>query len=84
MAEERQVGTITHYYSKLGVGIVELSGALSAGDEIHVKGATTDFSQTVDSMEIERAAVTRAKAGDVIGIKAKEKVREGDGVYLVK
>lgn len=84
MADETKVGRITHYYSKLGVGIIELSGVLRVGDEIHVKGATTDFTQKVDSLEIERSAVTQAKAGDVIGMKVAEKVREGDETFVLK
>ena len=82
MSEEKLVGKITHYYNAIGVGIIELSGALKAGDTIHIKGKVTDFEQTVDSIQIEHEPVEKAKKGDVVGIKAKEKVKEGDEVYL--
>ena len=82
MEEEKLVGKITHYYNVIGVGIIELRGVLKAGDMIHVKGKATDFEQTVDSIQIEHEKVESAKKGDVVGIKVKERVKEGDEVYL--
>ena len=86
MAEEKKeqlVGKITHYFGKIEVGIVELSKELNVGDTIHVKGSSTDFEQKVDSIQIEHEQVDKAKKGDVVGLKAKEKVREGDEVYKI-
>ena len=82
-AEEKLVGRITHYYSHLGVGIIELTGGeLKVGDVIHVKGKHTDFTQSVDSIQIEHQSVTHAEKGKVVGIKVKDKVREHDQVFL--
>jgi len=85
MAKEKKeelIGKITHYFDKIEVGIIEITkGGLAVGDEIHIKGATTDFEQTVDSIQIEHEQVKKAKKGDAIGLKVKEKVREGDEVY---
>lgn len=86
MAEEKKeqlVGKITHYFGKIEVGIVELSKELNVGDTIHVKGSSTDFEQKIDSIQIEHEQVDKAKKGDVVGLKAKEKVREGDEVYKI-
>lgn len=81
-AEEKLVGRITHYYSNLGVGIIELTGGeLKVGDIIHVKGKHTDFTQSVDSIQIEHQSVTHAEKGKVVGIKVKDKVREHDQVF---
>lgn len=80
--EEKLVGKITHYYGNIGVGIVELSGSLKVGDTVHIKGKVDDFEQPVDSIQIEHEAVDKAKKGDVIGIKVKQKVKEGDEVYI--
>ncbi len=84
MAEEKLIGKITHYFSNIGVGIIELSDELKVGDTIRVKGATTDFEQEVESMQIEHQNIEKAKKGDTIGLKVKDKVREGDNVYLVR
>jgi translation elongation factor EF-1alpha len=85
MAEEteKEVGVITHYFSNISVGIIELSAPLKVGDTIHVKGAHDDFTQTVDSMQIEHESVESAKEGDMIGIKVAEKVHPHDKVFLV-
>lgn len=81
--DETPVGRITHYYSHLSVGIIELTGELNVGDVIHVKGKHTDFTQTVDSMQVEHQNVTHAEKGKSVGIKVKEKVREHDQVFRV-
>jgi putative protease len=81
--QEKEIGKITHYYGHLSVGIVELSDALKLGETIHIKGHSSDFTQGVDSMQIEHANVSEAKAGDVIGIKVSQKVHPHDKVYKV-
>ena len=83
-AKEKEIGKIKHYFSNIGVGVVELSGALKVGDKIHVKGATTDFTQAVESMQIEHDKVESAKKGQSIGMKVKDHVREHDIVYKIK
>jgi putative protease len=76
-----EVGKVTHYFSRIGVGAITLSGELKLGDRIKIKGATTDFEQLVESMQIEGKPVERAGPGDSVGLKLKERVREGDVVY---
>lgn len=83
MAEEKEVGRVTHYFTKIGVAVVDLSGDLSVGDEIHIKGHTSDFTQKVESMQIEHEPVTTAKKGQSIGLKVSEHAREGDVVYKI-
>lgn len=81
--EEIQIGKITHYFGHLGVATIDLTGELKVGDTIHIKGHTSDFTQNVESIQIEHANVSVAKAGDKIGIKTKEHAREHDVVYKV-
>ena len=81
--QEKELGKITHYFGHLGVGIVELSDNLKVGDNIHIKGHSEDFTQAVDSIQIEHVNVTEAKVGDVIGIKVAQKVHPQDKVYKV-
>jgi putative protease len=82
MKEER-VGIVSHYYDKIGVAAVVLEGELAVGDTIHIKGHSTDFTQKMESIQIENKNVERAKEGDNIGIKIKEHAREHDIVYKV-
>ena len=81
--EEKLVGKITHYFSKIQVAIIELTEEIKIGDKIHIKGHNTDFEQDITSMQIDRVDVEKAKKGDAIGLKVDEKVREGDEVYLI-
>jgi phage terminase small subunit len=76
-----EVGRITHFFSKIGVAVIELSKPLKVGDTIAVKGPTTDFEQLVDSMQIEHEDVQKAEAGQSIGLKVAQRVRETDLVY---
>ena len=80
---ETEVGKIFSYYSKIGVAALKLTNVLNVGDTVRVKGATTDFTQKLESMQIENKPVSTAKAGDSIGIKVKDKVRSGDVLYKV-
>jgi translation initiation factor IF-2 len=81
---EQLVGTVTHFFGKAGVAGIEITdGELRVGDTIHVSGHTSDFTQTVDSMQIEHADVEAAGPGDSIGIKVSGRAREHDQVYRV-
>jgi len=80
---EQEIGKITHYFGKIGVAIIELSGALKLGDTIHIKGHTSDWQQKVSTMQIEHASVEEAKKGEVVGMSSKNHAREGDIVYLI-
>ncbi|MEW6592247.1 MAG: translation elongation factor-like protein [Candidatus Hadarchaeota archaeon] len=79
--EKELVGKVTHYFSKIGVGVIELSDVLKAGDKISVEGATTNFQQPVQSMQIEHKNVPQAAKGQSIGIKLEQRAREGDLVF---
>jgi selenocysteine-specific translation elongation factor len=60
---------------------VDLSLPLAVGDCILVKGPTTDFEQNVDSMQIDRKNITRAEAGQSIGLKLAKQAKQKDLVY---
>ena len=72
------VGEITHYFPQVNAAVVKLQIPLAVGDTIKVKGHTTDFTQPVVSLQIDRAAVPAAKVGDEIGLQVKSRVRRGD------
>jgi len=81
---EKEIGKVSSYFKHVDVAAIKLSGQLKVGDKIHLKGHTTDFEQEVDSMQIEKKKVAKAKKGDHIGIKVPEKVRPKDKVFLIK
>ena len=80
--EEMQVGKVSHYFSKIGVAVIEVTdGSIKVGDEIRVKGHTSDFRQKVTSMQIEQDKIEIAEPGQSIGMKMNEPVRQHDIVY---
>lgn len=82
--EEKKIGKVVHYYTHLGVAIVEVSeDVLRVGDMIHVKGKTTDLQQPVESIQIEHQQVSEATPGQTVGVKVTEHVRENDMIYRV-
>ena len=83
MAKEKQIGKITHYFGKIGVSVIELSSTLKIGDTIHITGGGRDFTQEISSMQIEHKDIDKAGAGEAIGLKMDQPVREGDKVFKV-
>jgi len=82
MAEE-VIGTVSDFFAHPVVAAIELTASVKIGDKIRIKGHTTDLELTVDSMQIENQPVQEAKAGDSIGVKVPERVRDGDTVYKI-
>jgi hypothetical protein len=80
-----RIGVVTHYYGHLSVAVVKLEPGttLRVGDNIHVKGHTTDFSQPVESLQVAHAPVDEVGPNDDFGLKVKDHVREHDVVYRV-
>jgi len=82
MAEEK-VGVVSDFFARINVAGINLSAPLRVGDTIRIKGHTTDFEQTVDSMQIEHEQVEEAKAGQSVGIKVQDRCRHGDEVFKI-
>jgi len=81
---EEKVGVVEHFFTKISVAAIKITdGELKVGDTIHIVGATTDFKQKVNSMQINKQPVEIARPGDEVGIKVVERVRENDIVYKV-
>ena len=83
MSEEDiiEIGHVTHFFSKISVAVLELSLPLAVGDRILIKGPSTDFEQTVESMQIDRKAIQRAEGGQSIGLEVAQPAKEKDAVY---
>ncbi|MFH1684154.1 MAG: hypothetical protein ABIA67_04650 [Candidatus Margulisiibacteriota bacterium] len=80
--KEKILGMVDHFFGHILVAAIKIKAPITVGDVIHIKGHTTDFTQRIDSMQIEHQDVPKAKRGDDIGIKVKDKVRQHDIVYL--
>jgi len=80
-----RIGVVTHYFSHLAVAVLKLEAAtLRVGDTIHFRGHTTDFSQRVESLQVEHASVMEVGPKDDFGLKVINHVREHDVVYKVR
>lgn len=81
---EEEIGRVTHFFSKINVGVLEVTkGNVRVGDTIHIKGHTTDYYQKIQSMQVEHAPVELAEEGMQVGLKVEASVREGDVVFKV-
>ena len=80
---ETKIGEITHYFADISVAVLKLSHPLRVEDTIKIAGETTDFQQTVESMQVEHEDVEEVQPGQDVAIKVEDRVREGDDVYLL-
>ena len=81
--EGKKIGVITHFFGKMKVGVIKLSGILNVGDNIRIIGGETDFDQSVQSIEVDKKKIKKAKKGDLVGLKFSQKVRRGYNVYKI-
>ena len=75
------VGKIIHYFPHVKAAVIKLSTPLSIGDKIRIKGHTTDFTQSITSMQMDRVDITSAKPKEEIGLLVNSRVRKHDIVY---
>ena len=81
--EGNLIGSVTHYFPHVQAAVIKLKGPLTAGDSVKIKGHTTDFTQPVTSIQIDRVSIQSAKKGDEIGLQVISRVRQQDKVYKV-
>lgn len=80
---DKAIGKVIHYYDKLGVAIVDLGvGKLKVGDQIKFKRGDEEFSQKVESLQVEHQEVESVKKGDSFGLKVEKPTKPGTEVYL--
>ena len=81
---EKEIGKITHWYDKIGVAVIRLTGSLKVGDQIKVRRGDEEFEAKVESMQVDHEPVKSAKKGDEPAVKLPQPTKEGAVVYLVK
>ena len=80
--ERKKVGEVFHFYRKIGVAAIRLTDdGIAIGDTVQIQGPSTNVEQTVETLQIEHADVSRADAGQEVGMKVRDRVREKDFVY---
>lgn len=85
MEEKEEIGRVFKFFAKPSVAAINITqGELKVGDTIQIQGENTDFTQIIESMEIDRVKVQEAIAGQGVGIKVKERVRPNDRVFRLK
>jgi hypothetical protein len=80
---EQYIGKVTHYFTRIGVAVLELEEGLAVGDTVHICGHTTDFVQQVESLEVEHRKLQAVGAGADVALMVEERVRSGDKIYKV-
>jgi len=80
---EKEIGVVSNYFEHVGAASIKLFGDLKVGDKIKVKGGETEFEQEVKEMQLDRADIKEAKAGEEPGIMLNQKVRKGYKVYKI-
>lgn len=75
------VAQVTHFFPKVNAAVLKMKDVLRIGDQIVIKGHTTDLKQAIQSLQVDHAPVSEAKRGDEIGLRVTSRVREGDQVY---
>lgn len=80
---DKKLGKVTHFYDKIGVAVLELTGAIKIGDQVKFVKNEEEFEQTVDSLQLDRKEIKSAKKGDDVAIKVDKPVKTGTLVYLV-
>ncbi len=79
---EEKIGEVVKFFAKPSVAAVKITeGELTVGDTVKFLGHTTDFEDTIETMEINNEKIDKAAVGDYIGIKVPERVRPGDEMY---
>lgn len=80
---EEKVGVVTHYFGHIQVAAIKLDAPLKVGDTIHIKGHTSDFTQKIDSMQLEHQPTGTGRPGQEVAVKVVEHARQHDEVFRV-
>lgn len=81
---DKEIGVITHWFDRIGVAVIKLTGALATGDRIKVKRGDSEFEDTVTSLQIDHENVEKAKKGDDAALKLSQEAHEGARVYKIE
>lgn len=81
---DKETGIVTHWYDKIGVAVVKLSGALKMGDKVKVRHGEAEFEDTILSMQVDHKDVASGKKGDEVAMKLSGKAKEGSKIFKIE
>ncbi len=81
---DKELGKVIHYFDKAMVAVVRLTDSLKTGETVKFVHNENEFSQSVESMEVEHEKIKSAKKGDEVAVKVEQKTHEGAKVYKVE
>ncbi|MDD5710594.1 MAG: translation elongation factor-like protein [Candidatus Colwellbacteria bacterium] len=83
MDVKKPIGEVVHFFNNINVAVIKFNRKVAAGTEVHFSGATTDFKQKLDSMQLDHKEIKEVAKGKEVGVKVKDRVRAGDEVYEI-
>jgi len=83
MMSGTRIGDVTHFYDRIGVAVIILTGEIRLGDQVHFLGRSTDFEQEVKSIQIEHQPISEAGPGQEIALKVERRVHPHDKVFTI-
>ena len=81
MVSETCIGTVTHYFDKIGVAVLALTDPIHIGDKIRIRGNDTEFDQEVTSLQVDHEAVDTGQVGTEVAMQVTQSVRRGCQIY---
>ena len=78
-----RIGEVTHFFDRINVAVIALTGTIRVGDAVHILGRSTDFQQEVKSLQIEHQPVNEAGPGQEVAMKVEHRLRPRDAVFKI-
>ena len=80
--KDNLVGKVIHYYDKIGVAVIKLEKPLKVGDNVKFVQGENEFTQSIESMQLEHVQVESGKKGQEVAVKVDKETKSGTQVYL--
>jgi translation initiation factor IF-2 len=77
---DKEIGKVVHWFDKINVAVVKLSGTLSVGDAIKVKKGEGAYDDTVISMQLDHKEISSGKKGQEVAIKISGVGKDGASI----
>ena len=81
---DKELGKVIHYFDRAMVAVIRLSDDLKVGETVKFVHGENEFTQTIDSMEIDHKKIQSAGRGEEVAMKVEQKTREGARIYRVE